>query len=53
MRLIRRWWAKWRLSVAREELLDMQTRSDVGPRYLCHVMQHIKHLERQVQALST
>lgn len=53
MRLIRRWWALWRLDAAREELRDMQARSDVGPRYLCHVMQHINHLERHVKALSS
>lgn len=51
MKLIALAWAKWRLSCATEELQLFQARSDVGPLYLVHTMQHIAHLSARIEAL--
>lgn len=52
MRLIRKLWHRWCLSVAREELATFQARFDVGPQYLCNMMIHINNLERRIAELT-
>lgn len=52
MKWIRRAWLRWKLDVADEELVEHQSRFDVGPVYLCNLMQHRNDLEWKLAALS-
>lgn len=48
MKALKKAWARWRLQCALDELQEMQSRSDVGPVYLCGLMAHISELERSL-----
>lgn len=52
MNWIRLAWAHWRRNAARDELLQMQARSDVGPIYLCGLIAHINELEWRIASLT-
>ena len=52
MKRILRIWAEWRLNTALDELIEFQSRSDVGPIYLVNTLRHIGALKRRVESLS-
>lgn len=49
---LRIWWTRWRLQAAEEDLDEHQACSEVGPFYLCNLLQHRTELEWRLQALS-
>lgn len=46
-------WALWRLEAAEDDLREHQKRCEVGPLYLCNLMQHRTELEWRIAELST
>jgi hypothetical protein len=51
MRLLRIWWAQWRLKCAEDELAEFQDRFDVQPLYLVTTRIHINYLRAHIAAL--